>query len=283
MTSEANPTVRRRELAKYFRELRHERGYQLEQVAEALGASLAKASRLESGARGISLGDAGILIEFYGLPEAERNRIMEFAKEGQRRGWWQRVDLPTPLRTFIGLEQSALAINEYSTSVVPGLLQTPEYAAAIVQSGPGITPKVTETRISVRLARQRVLRLPDPPEFWVVIDEAAITRIMGSREVMRAQLEYLHDVTTRPKITLQLIPFEAGAHPGLNSDFILLQLSNDRLSDVVYAEGLVGSLFKDAPDDIRLYHRAWAQLRAIALGPQESRQRIAGMVERLHP
>lgn len=281
MASEANPTVRRRELAKYFRELRHERGYQLEQVAEALGASLAKASRLESGARGISVADARTLSEFYELPDAERDRIMEIATESRLRGWWQRVDLPTPLRTFIGMEQSALAINEYSTSVVPGLLQTPEYAAAAIEGDLDVTPEKRQPAVDVRLARQRVLRRSHPPVVWIVLDEAALARIVGSRLIMRTQLEHLHEVTAQPAVTIQLIPFDAGAHPGINSDFILLELSDDRLSDVVYVEGLAGSFFKDAPDDVRRYRRAWAQLRAIALSPQESRKLIEEMAYRL--
>ena len=279
MSSDANPTLRRRELAKYFRDLRHERGYQLEQVAEALRASQAKASRIESGARGISVEDVEVLSRFYSLPDAEHDRILAIARESRQRGWWQRVDLPPSMRTFIGMEQAALAINEYSTSVVPGLLQTPEYAAAIA---PPDLPRA-DLVIEARLMRQAILRRPIPPELWVVIDESAITRIMGGAAVMHAQLRSLQKAALNPLVTVQLIPFEAGAHPGLNSDFILLRLSDDRLSDVVYTDGLIGSLFKDAPDDVRLYQRVWAQLRAIAMSPQDTMARVGVMADRLAP
>lgn len=278
----ANPTLRRRELAKYFRDLRHERGYQREQVAAALDASAAKVSRIESGARGVALDDVQKLSDLYDLDDVERDRIMEIARESRRRGWWQRVDLPEGLRTFIGMEQAAMAINEYNTSVVPGLLQTPDYAAALVVAGTGETPQATETRVGVRMTRQQVLARADPPDLWVVLDEAAITRVVGDRAIMAAQLAHLGDAAAQPGITVQFIPFDLGVHPGLNSAFILLQLSDDRLSDVVYSESLDGALFMDSPENIRHYRRAFAQLRAIALSPTESRRRIITAAERMN-
>ncbi len=279
--SQPNPTVARRELAVIFRALRERQKRSLEDLAAHLDVALSQASRLDTGARGFRPDDVRKLASWYRLGDAEETRLLALATESRKRAWWQQVDLPNSYRTLIGMEQAAVAVNEYCSSVVPGLLQTPEYArAATAASVLDIDAEQIDPAVDVRLRRQSVLSRTPPPQLWVVIDEAALARVTGGRDVMRAQLEHLRDAAARRNIVVQVIGFEYGTHPGGESHFILLDMAGD-LPDVVYTEGLHGPDDSSAELDIRRYRRIWDLLRSIALNPRESSRRIASYAQRL--
>jgi transcriptional regulator with XRE-family HTH domain len=280
---EPNPTAARRELALYFRTLREQRKYGLDALAARLGVSEAQASRLDKGDRGLSAADVRNLAEWYELPPSELPRLLALAMENRRRGWWQQVGLGRAYRTMIGLEQAADSINEYCTSVIPGLLQTRAYAhAAATASTLDLPSGRIDQAVDVRMRRQRILDRENPPSLWVVIDEAALARGAGGDGVMRAQLEHLVAASERPHITVQVIGFEYGIHPGGNSHFILLD-TGGALPDLVYVEGLRGRAESDTTHDLQRYRKTWDILRALALSPRESRERIERYLARLTP
>lgn len=267
MSDERSPTLRRRELGHRLRELRQGRDLTLEQVAERLLFSSAKLSRLETGARGATLRDIRDLCTLYEVGDEEHAQLVALARQSKERAWWQEYDLP--YRTYVGLEHAASAISEYNPATIPGLLQTKEYATALIEGmGPKLDSDEVARRVEVKLTRQQVLQRQDPPQLWVVVDEAALVRTVGSTAVMRAQLTHLATRARSAQIHVQVMPFEAGAHPGLNSNFILLELGN--ASKVVYVEGLHGHFYLEKPSDIERYRGVLNQLRATALGPRES-------------
>jgi transcriptional regulator with XRE-family HTH domain len=275
----ASPTLRRRELAARLRDLRLRAGLTAEDVATRMLVSPAKISRIETGARGVSLRDVRDLCEIYGADADEHEHLAALVREAKQPSWWQRYDLPDA--TYVGLESAAATILDYESTVIPGLLQTEDYARAVTE---GVLcdagPEIVQQRVEARLTRQRLLGQDSPPLLWTVVDEAALHRVVGGPGVMRAQLEALVDRAALPNVTLQVIPFEAGAHPGMDSTFILLHLEEE-VSDVVYIEGLVGNLYQENPADLARYRRVFDQLRAIALSPKESALRISA-VAKLH-
>lgn len=263
-----SPTVRRRELGARLRELRVRADLTADETAGRLLVSPAKISRIETGVRGVSLRDVRDLCEIYGADETERDHLAELARESKQRSWWQQYDLP--YGTYIGLEAAASSIHDYECSIVPALLQTETYARAVTD---GVlydaAPDVAAQRVEARLTRQHVLTQEPQPQLWVVLDEAALHRVVGGPAVMREQLEALTERAALPNVTVQVIPFEAGAHPGMDSTFTLLHLEEE-VNDVVYIEGLVGNLYQETPIDLERYRRAFDQLRAIALSPKDS-------------
>lgn len=274
--AQGSPTVRRRELGAALRALRNEKGLTVEQVAVALMCSPSKVSRMETGHRGATLRDVRDLCNLYGVKEAERDRLMTLAKEGKQQGWWQSYDLP--YSSYVGLEAEAVCIKDYDSAVIPGLLQTPDYVRALheavaPQKGtPVLTPDMIDQRVEERLKRQELLHRREtrqrPLEFRAVLDEAVLHRAIGSPAIMREQLRQLISTFSMPNVTVQVIPYTAGAHPALNSTFNILEFED--LPDVVYVEGLVGWIFLERPDEITRYERVFEQLCDMALTPRES-------------
>lgn len=282
---EPNPTAARRELALVFRSLREQRGLGLPELSAHLGVSEVQASRLDRGVRGLRPDDVHKLATWYGLPAAERDRLLGLAAESRKRAWWQKVEIPDEAyRTFIGLEQAAQFIAEYGSGVVPGLLQTQAYAhASVAGSGLNLTDEQVEAAVGVRMQRQQILQRDRPPRLWVVVDEAVLARgVTGGPEVMGEQLRHLVTVGERPTVTVQVIAFEYGVHPGGNSNFILVDTGNG-LPDLVYVEGLRGKVEFTDDDETQRYRAAWSTLTAIALNPRQSRERIEQYLERLAP
>jgi transcriptional regulator with XRE-family HTH domain len=274
--AQGSPTVRRRELGTLLRKLRNENGLTVEQVAERLLCSSSKVSRMETGHRGATLRDVRDLCELYGvIDQAERDRLMTLAKEGKQQGWWQSYDLP--YSTYIGLEAEAVSIKDYDSAVIPGLLQTPEYVRALHEDvapqrdAPPLAPDVIDQRVEERLRRQELIRRtePSPLEFWAVLDEAVLHRLIGSPEVMRGQLRQLIDMSSMANVTVQILPFTVGAHRALGSTFNILQFSGP-LPDVVYIEGLLGWIFVERPEDVARHRNAFERLSEIAADPGDS-------------
>jgi transcriptional regulator with XRE-family HTH domain len=276
----ASPTVRRRELGARLRALRVAARLTTEDVAARMEVSLAKISRIETGGRGVSVADLRFLCDLYAASPEERDRLLVLTRESKRRSWWQQYGLPESLATYIGLEDAAVSIQQYETSIVPPLLQTEDYARALV-SGVGFDAPAEQVDqlVGARLTRQRILSSEPSPSLWAVIDEAALHRLVGGPGIMRAQLEALADRSRAKNVTLQVIPYQAGAHPGVNSSFIILHL--EEVADVVYDEGLIGNFYLQSPGDVVRYRRTFDELRAVALGPQDSRKLIQAVAGRL--
>jgi len=274
MADRTSSTVRRRELGHRLRELRQGLGLTLEQVAVELMCSTTKVSRIESGSRRASLRDVRDLCHIYRVPDVERDRLMEFAKESRSPGWWEDFDLP--YRTYIGLEQAAVGISEFSANIIPGLLQTVDYSVAL---SAGMEPKFDRDehrqRAEVKQTRQKILHREGAPQLRAIVEDAALTRVVGSREVMSNQLATLMATVRLPHICLRVLPKEIGAHPALNSNFIILDLGTHGVPDVVYVEGLLGFIYLERAVDLQRYRWAFDQLRATALSPQLSVERIA--------
>ena len=270
-----SPTVRRRELGALLRKLRTEKGLTVEQAAERLMFSMSKLSRIETGHGVATPRDIRDLCELYEVTgEAERERLMSLAREGKQQGWWQSYEL-NQFADYVGLEAAAVSIRRYQSTVIPGLLQTRDYARIVHEV---MIPKLTRERIDefveVRMTRQRLLTQNPAPRFWVVLDEAALHRLVGGRQVMSAQLDRLIEVTDLPNVTMQIIPYEAGAHPAMDSTFSMLDFDGS-VPSVVYVEGLVGWIYVDSPQDLARYQQVFECLCAMALTPQASVELVA--------
>jgi transcriptional regulator with XRE-family HTH domain len=271
-----SPTVRRRELGVLLRSMRTAKGLTVDQVAERLMCSASKVSRMETGQRGATLRDIRDLCDIYGVTDpSQREHLMDLAKEGKQQGWWQSYDLP--FSTYIGLEADAISIKDYDSAIVPGLLQTAEYARAVHEVVlPELEPEKINQGVEVRLKRQRLLTQEPPLHYWAVLDEAVLHRLVGGTSVMGAQLERLIEASKLPNITMQVIPYSAGAHPALDSTFKILDFA-EPVPSVVYVEGLVGWIYVERPQDVGRYRQVFERLCDIALTPQESIELVASV------
>ena len=279
MTS-ASPTVRRRELGARLRALRLESGLTVEDVAGRMEVSPAKISRIETAARGVSVADVRFLCDLYEVSREERDRLLSLTRESRRRSWWQQYGLADSVATYVGLEDAAVAIQQYETSLVPPLLQTEDYARAVTAgAGPWLSEDEVEQLVATRMTRQALLAPDRSLELWAILDEVALRRLVGGGRVMRAQLDQLAERSRSSRVTVQVIPLEAGAHPGMDSAFAVLQL--EAVSDVVYVEGLMGYFFLQNQGDVVRYRRAFDQLRAVALSPSDSRDRMRSVAATL--
>jgi transcriptional regulator with XRE-family HTH domain len=265
-----SPTVRRRELGALLRKLRTEKGLTVEQAADQLMFSMSKLSRMETGHGAPSRRDIRDLCALYEVTdEAERKRMMNLAVEGRQAGWWQSYDL-NQFADYVGLEADAVSVKNYQSILIPGLLQTPEYARAVNEAViPQPDPERLEEQTEVRLRRQDRLTQDPPLRFGVILDEAALHRVIGGPAVMEAQLRHLTELSKLPNVTLQVIPFSAGAHPAMDSTFNVLEFA-DAVPGVVYVEGLVGWVYMKRSRDVERYARVFERLCHVALPPRES-------------
>ncbi|MEU8471339.1 helix-turn-helix transcriptional regulator [Streptomyces sp. NPDC029006] len=277
MASSVNPTVRRRRLGQELRRLRELKGMTAEEVAERLLVSQSKISRLENGRRSISQRDVRDLCGVY---EVEDQRIvdslMEMARDSRQQGWWHTFG-DIPYSVYIGLETDAESLRVYEPQLVTGLLQTRAYAEALVQGAlPETSTAEIDKRVEVRMRRQeRITAENNPLRLWVVLDEAALRRVVGSRLVMREQLEHLMEMSQLPHVTVQVLPFEVGAHPGLNGQYAILEFADAADSSVVYLEGVTSDLYLEKAQDVQKYAVMYEHLRAQSLNVEASRQYIA--------
>jgi hypothetical protein len=256
--------------------LRVQKELTVRQVAEHLLCSESKVKRMEANFRAGTLRDVRDLCDLYGATgEAERDRMMTLAVEGKKRAWWQSYGLS--YETYVGLEADALVISAFQSSVVHGLLQTAEYARAGHEGAmPRFSPERIEMHIEVKLTRQGILTQANPPSFSVVLDEAALHRMVGGRQVMVAQLAKILEMSALPNVVVQVLPFERGAHPAVESNFTILQL-RDPTPGIVFVEGLIGSTYLDRSEDLRRYHEIFRKLQLIALSPEDTAGWIADL------
>jgi len=251
------PTVRRMLVGAQLRRLRTEQGISREQAGEAIRASEWKIHRLENGQVGFKDRDIVDLLALYGVTDAgEVEELLAMARDANTPGWWHQYGdlLPQWFRAFVDLESAATLIRIYEGQLVPGLLQTEPYMRAVMRGARLPEPsEATERRIALRLMRQRLLTRPDAPHLWAVVDEAALRRPVGGRQVIRAQLERLIEAAELPNVTLQVLPFGAGAHPAMVGAFSVLRFGDQELPDVVYVEHLTNALYLDRREDLDQY------------------------------
>jgi hypothetical protein len=268
------PTVLRMLLGAHLRRLREAEGVSRETAGWEIRASESKISRMELGRVSFKERDVADLLTLYGVTdEEEREAWLTLARQANTPGWWQREGdiLPSWFQPYLGLEAAAVLIRTYEVQFIPGLLQTPEYAKAVILLGHGNAPPAeVERRVAVRMKRQQVLAREDPPQLWVVVDEGALRRPIGGPEVMRAQLRALVDATKLPHVRLQVIPFNAGGHAAAGGSFSILRFPEQDLPDVIYIEQLTSALYLDKRDDIDHYAAAMERLCVEAERPDRT-------------
>jgi transcriptional regulator with XRE-family HTH domain len=251
------PTALRIALGAHLRRLREASRVTPAQAGDAIRATNSKISRLERGRSAAKQRDVADLLTLYGITdEAARQELLTLAREASAPGWWQRYNdiLPRWFEFYVGLESAASVIRTFEVQFVHGLLQTEEYARAVILIGHArASGEEIDRRVSVRMKRQRLLTKPDAPELWTVLDEAALRRPLGGSGVMRAQLEHLLEMTALPNVTLQIIPFDVGPHAAAGGPFTILRFPEQDLPDLVYLEQLNSAQYLDHPDDVGDY------------------------------
>ena len=281
LSSEHSPTVRRRRLALELRRLREAARLTCDEVAERLECSASKISRVETGRVSVSPRDVRDMLEIYGVPEEQRDSLVQLARESRQKGWWHAYgDSVQPhFATYLGLESAASEIKIYEVNLIPGLLQTEEYARAVITAGMVNSPRADiERSVALRMERQQVTRT-SLPKVWAVLDEAALRRQVGGPEVMRVQLEYLRELTCMPNVRLQVIPFGGGAHPGMGRPFVVLVFPEQVDPDVVYLEDLTSALWVEDVAQVDRYNVFFNHLSATALSFENSAGLITAVVK----
>jgi transcriptional regulator with XRE-family HTH domain len=270
VTSRLSPTVRRRRLGLELRRLREAAGVTIDAVAERLECSSSKISRIETGHSGATPRDVRDMLAVYGVSGPAAEDLVQVAREARQKGWWHLYG--TVLTTaYVGLEAAASSIRAYEAQVVPGLLQVEEYARAMIcEARPDISDAEVDRRVHVRMARQSLLTQDEPLQLSVVLDEAAFHRLVGGPEVMRRQVDHLTRMSALPNIALQVLPFSAGPHAGMDGSFAILGYEEPADPDVVFASNAAGGLFLEKDEELRRYHAIFEQLKKSALPPEES-------------
>jgi transcriptional regulator with XRE-family HTH domain len=265
------PTVRRRQLGAELRRLREESGLTIERVAKSLECSDSKVSRIENGQVGATPRDVRDMLELYEVDAQRRDALIEIAREARQKGWWHAYrDVPV-VPASIGLEESATAVRMYAALLIPGLLQTRDYASAVLRAlQPGLDAGQFERWVDLRIRRQSLLYRADAPARWAFLDEAVLRRPVGGAVVMAEQLRRLAEAADGPNVTLQVVPFAAGEHAGMDGGFTIFAFSPSADSDVVHLDNSSGDLYLERPEEIRRYNQVFDQLRAAALGPDDS-------------
>jgi transcriptional regulator with XRE-family HTH domain len=268
-----NPTLRARRLALELLRRREAAGLSREEAARQLEWSTSTIFRIETGRSRPQPGNVKVLLELYGVTGPERDGLIRLSREARQPGWWHsfRDVLPNPYEVYIGLEAGAASIRNFEPVVLPGLLQTEEYARQTFRNGPReLDRDDIERRVQVRMERQRILAREDRPRLWAVLDEAAIRRVVGGPEVMREQLRHLIDCAEQGKTTLQVVPFGAGAHAGPTGPFVILDFPEPTDPAVVYVETLAGDIYLEERSDVNRYTLAFDRLLAAAMHPDDS-------------
>ena len=272
--ADLSPTIRQRELGIRLREFRTAKGLTVEEVAKELLCSPTKISRAETGARRATLRDVRDLCQLYGVDAETSTELMQLAREAREPGWWTKYD-DLRISPLIGMEQAATAITAFVMYYVPGLMQTEDYARAIIK---GIAPKIEEDildqRVEARMMRQQLLLASKPPKYRALIDEAVLRRHVGSPAVMKAQLDKILSLAREEKAAVQVIPYEVGAYGATDSNFSYLEFANTKLPDLVFVEGLAREIYLERPEDLERYREALEYLRDEALNPRDSAKKI---------
>ncbi|MEH1017682.1 helix-turn-helix transcriptional regulator [Micromonospora sp. CPCC 206060] len=275
------PTVLRMLLGSQLRRLRESQGVTRESAGWEIRSSESKISRMELGRVGFKERDVADLLTLYGVIDPdEREALLGLAREANSPGWWHRYGdvLPNWFQSYLGLEAAASLIRTYEVQFVPGLLQSREYARAVVLLGHGRAPAgEIDRRVNLRMKRQELLTRPDAPQLWAVVDESVLRRPIGGPRVMRDQIETLIEATRLPNVRLQVIPFSAGGHAAAGTAFTILRFPDADLPDIVYIEQLTSALYLDKRDDVDHYAVAMERVCVEADPPE----RTPGILRRI--
>ena len=277
------PTVRLRRLAAELRRLRAAAGMSREQVTEQTGVNEGTLYRLETARARPQRRTLVALLDLYGVSGDARTGLLDIAKSADDRGWLRpyHAELPEEYAAYISFEAEARAVRNYESLFIPGLLQTEDYARAVISGTlPLATSTEVEQRVQARMERQARLSDTPPLGFWAILDEAAIRRMVGGSAVMRKQLAHLLEAAKQPNITLQVITFDMGAHPGMPGSFVYMGFDAAD-PELVYVDTLAGDLFLEAEADLSIYASMFDHLRAIALSPTRTAGMISTVIESL--
>jgi transcriptional regulator with XRE-family HTH domain len=270
-------------LGSQLRRLREGRGISRDDAGYRIRASGSKISRLELGRVSFKERDVIDLLEMYGVTDAgERDALISLAREANSPAWWHKYSdvLPDWFQIYVGLEEAAELIRVYEIQFVPGLLQTEDYARAVIELGqPAAPPEEIERRVALRMGRQQLLVRNNAPRLWVMVDEAALRRPIGGRKVMQSQIERLMAIANEPNITLQVMPFRFGGHAAEGGAFTLMRFPEEDLPDVVYIEQLTGALYLDKPDDVEKYSEVIERLGVKGTSPERTNEILSGMLK----
>lgn len=279
------PTVLRMLLGAQLRRLRETAGVTRDDAGYHIRASGSKISRMELGRVSFKERDVTDLLEFYGIHDpVEKEKLVQLTREANATPWYQKFQdvVPDWFHVFVGLEEAAQLIRVYEVQFVPGLLQTEEYArAVIVQGAPGLEPDEVERRVALRMGRQKLLTRENPPRYWVVMDEAALRRPMGGRDVHVGQIERLIDFVGEPNITIQVMPFRYGGHAAEGGAFTIMRFPETDLPDVVYMEYLTGAHYIDKPEEVERYAAVMERLSVAGTSPDRTREILSGMLKEI--
>jgi transcriptional regulator with XRE-family HTH domain len=279
---QGGPTVLRIMLGTQLRRLREELGITREAAGDAIRASHAKISRLELGRVGFKERDIADLLTLYGVDDTdERDRWMQLVRQANEPNWWHRYTdvLPSWFELYLRLEQAASVIRSYQVQFVPGLLQSEQYArAVIVQGHGGEDAEEIDRRVNLRMTRQKLLAEPDAPRFWAVIDEAALRRAFGPPAVMREQINHLLELAEVPSVTIQLLPFSSGGHAAAGGPFTVLRFAERDLPDIVYLEQLTGAMYLEKRPEVEVYLRTMERITVQAETPNASKDMLRSLL-----
>lgn len=280
MPTRPGPTVQRRRLGIELRRLREAAGKSIEEVAEILECSASKVSRIENGQVTASPRDVRDMLEIYDVDSAYRDSLVEMARIARHRSWWQAYS-DTPAMPVIGLEVAADQIQSYEAMVVPGLLQTRDYAQAMISALYPEMPNAQVDRwVDLRMTRQELLTRHNPPAVQILLEECVLRRPVGGRLIMRTQLEHLATMTAATSsLTLQILPLSVGAHAAMNGPFAVFRFPDPAVPDIVFFEHAVSDLFLETPEHVEQYERVFESLRESALDPSQSSLLLTRLAE----
>lgn len=276
-----SPTLRLQQLAIALRRARNAAGLTTDAVEKELEWGKGKISRLENVlTKRPRVSDVKLLLDLYGVTDAEyRETLYSLARDARQRGWWTRFGSDVFVGMFVDYETEAAEIRTFEPVFVPGLLQTEEYAEAITRAGLIRDEELITRRVTARFQRQRIFDRPEPPEYWAVIDELALRRVIGGRDVMKRQLQHIVDVAATQAINVQVV--RDGAHAGLAGPFVIMDFQNAAMPSIVYLETATDGLYLEKAGEVRFYERIFNSLRSTAPGPQASVAFIQEMINDL--
>lgn len=262
----------RRQLGAELRRMREATGRTAASAAAKLDWSESKLSRIETAHTGIRNADLERLLALYNVSDQERAKLLALAGQSRQKAWWEAYgdSLPNAYETYIGFEAEATSIFTYESQVIPGLLQTAEYAHAVTQIDHTAEPDLVNQRVSVRMARQAVLTREPAPRLWAIVDESVLRRAIGGDDVMRRQMRRLVEAAELSMITIQVLPFAAGAHRGLTGSFVVLEFAGSTEHPLVYCEGMTGGVIRSKPEELREYWVSFEALKAASLSEPDS-------------
>jgi transcriptional regulator with XRE-family HTH domain len=283
-SSVGDPTVLKMLLGAQLRRLREQAGVSRDDAGYHIRASGSKISRLELGRVSFKERDVADLLDLYKIDAATKEQLVQLTAEANATPWWQKYRgvVPDWFQVYVGLEEAATLIRAYEVQFVPGLLQTEEYARAVVMQGsPNLAPAEVDSRVAVRMGRQKLLARENAPRLWAIVDEAALRRPMGGRDVLVGQIKRLIDAVGEPNVTLQIMPFRYGGHAAEGGAFTIMRFPESDLPDMVYMEYLTGAHYIDKADDVEVYAAVMERLSVAGTSPEKTRDTLDEILKQI--